>query len=199
MFFLRRPLCCLRRPTMSTFKALQHLYSLGASSPDLLPHLYFLIRNDDEEKYLTGLRGPDLSRLVNFLDEVCVLPLVLFELTNQGPQALDTAPITDDVSRRCLHKLQAICGKRRTLPSSYVISGNLSTDGDKPVASGGFSDVWQGIYDERRVCIKRLRTTQQNRRVVERVCLRFGIFVLHPLRDTAAHRGSARRQSCGSD
>ena len=156
---------------MSTSKALQHLYSLGASSPDLLPHLYCLIRNDDEEKYLTSLRGSELSRLVDFLDEVCVLPLVLSELTNRGLQALDTTPVTDDVSRRCLHKLQAICGKRRILPSSYNVSGNLSTDGDNPVASGGFSDVWQGVYDGRRVCIKRLRITQQNHRTVERVGL----------------------------
>ena len=57
-------------PTMSTPQALQHLYSLDASSPDLLRYLYYLIRTDEEEQYLTSLRGSELTSLVDFLDEV---------------------------------------------------------------------------------------------------------------------------------
>ncbi|KAF9779311.1 CNH domain-containing protein [Thelephora terrestris] len=136
---------------MSTSQVLQHLYTLDTSSPDLLRYLYYLIQNDDEEQYVSSLQGSELTRLVDFLDG-----------------ALDVIPITDDVSRRCLHKLQAICGRHKILPSSYNISGDLTIIDDDPVASGGFSDVWEGTYDGKKVCIKRLRITQQTRQVIEK-------------------------------
>ncbi|KAF9789636.1 kinase-like domain-containing protein [Thelephora terrestris] len=134
---------------MSTSQVLQHLYSLDTSSPDLLRYLYYLIQNDDEDQYLSSLQGSELTRLVDFLDG-----------------ALDVIPITDDVSRRCLHKLQAICGRHKILPSSYNIPGDLTIIDDDPVAFGGFSDVWEGTYDGKKVCIKRLRITQQTRKVI---------------------------------
>lgn len=59
---------------MSTSQILQHLYSLDTSSPDFLRHLHCLIRNDEEEDYLSSLQGSELVRLVNFLDTVCPLP-----------------------------------------------------------------------------------------------------------------------------
>ena len=67
---------------MSASQVLQYLYSLGASSPDLLPHLYCLIQNDDEEQYLSGLQGSELAQLVDFLDEVQALFPTLSLLTN---------------------------------------------------------------------------------------------------------------------
>ena len=67
---------------MSTSKVLQSLYSLGVSSPDLLPNLYCLIRNDEEENYIASLRESELSRLVDFLDEVRILPFVYLQLMN---------------------------------------------------------------------------------------------------------------------
>ena len=66
-------LCLL---AMSTSRALQRLHSLGTSSPDLLRCLYDLIQSDDEEQYLTSLRGSELTRLVDFLDRVRSSPLV---------------------------------------------------------------------------------------------------------------------------
>ncbi|KAF9779315.1 CNH domain-containing protein [Thelephora terrestris] len=136
---------------MSTSRVLQHLYALGTSSTDLLRNLYCLFQNDEEEQYLSSLQGSDLTRLVDFLD-----------------QALDVTPIADDVTRRCLHKLQTICGNHTTLPSSYFIPGDVSRVGVEPVASGGFADVWEGTYGGNRVCIKCLRISQQSRQGVER-------------------------------
>lgn len=68
-------------------------------------------------------------------------------------QVLNVIPTADDVSRRCLYKLQAICNHHGVLPTSYDVSGNLSKIGDGPVTSGGFSDIWEGIHDGRRVCV----------------------------------------------
>ena len=52
---------------------LQHLYSLDPSSPGILRLIYGLIRHDEREQYLSSLRGPELARLVDFLDEVRAL------------------------------------------------------------------------------------------------------------------------------
>ena len=55
---------------MSTCQVLQYLYSLGTASPNLPSYLYRLIQCDEEDQYLSGLQGSELTRLVDFLDEV---------------------------------------------------------------------------------------------------------------------------------
>ena len=108
---------------MSTSQVLQRLYSLDTSSPDFLRHLYCLIQNDEEDQYLSSLRGSELTRLVNFLDEVCPLFLAFPQLTKQKQtvRILGAAPIVDDMFRRCLHKLRVICSDHAILPSWYTI------------------------------------------------------------------------------
>jgi len=59
---------------MSTYWILHRLYSLDPSSLDFSCNLYCLIRRDEREQYLTSLQGPELARLVDFLDEVRALP-----------------------------------------------------------------------------------------------------------------------------
>lgn len=59
---------------MSTSQVLQHLYSLDTSSSDFLRCLYCLFRSDEEEQYLFTLQGSELTRLVDFLDEVRFFP-----------------------------------------------------------------------------------------------------------------------------
>ena len=61
-------------PAMSASQILQHLYLLDASSPDISRLVYSLIRRDEEERYLSSLKGLELARLVDFLDEVRALP-----------------------------------------------------------------------------------------------------------------------------
>ena len=57
-------------PAMSASQILQHLYLLDSSSPDISRLVYSLIRRDEEEQYLSSLKGLELARLVDFLDEV---------------------------------------------------------------------------------------------------------------------------------
>jgi hypothetical protein len=43
------------------------------------------------------------------------------------------------------------------LPSSYTLSPSLLNVSPHPVASGGPGDVYEGILDGSKVCIKRIR------------------------------------------
>jgi len=157
-------------PTMSTSQALQQLYSLDISSPNLSRHLYCLIQRDDEDQYLSSLRGSELDRLVDFLDEVRTLPVALPPVTERIPQVLDAIPATDDVFRQCLHKLQTICGHHMTLPSSHNVSGDLARVGGYPISvDGGTADVWEGTHGGRKVCIKCPRVCMEDLRTVTQV------------------------------
>lgn len=154
---------------MSAYQLLQHLYSINTSSPDFPRLLYGLIRQDEEEKYSSSLEGPELARLVNFLDDVCTLPLAFRSVTKQTLQALSVVPNTDDVSLQCLNKLQAICGHHRILPSSYTVSGEIARVGDRPIALGGFADVWEGTHSGKKVCVKWLRVSLNNDETLNKV------------------------------
>jgi len=159
---------------MSTSQVLQHLYSLDISSPNLSRSLYRLIQRDEEDQYLSSLRGPKLDRLVNFLDEVRALSFAFHLVTDQILQALGTISATDDVYRQCLHKLQAICGQHMILPSSHDISGDLVKVGDHPISlEGGTADVWEGTHGGRKVCIKSPRATVEDLEAVTRVCIQY--------------------------
>jgi len=56
-----------------------------------------------------------------------------------------------------------------TLPSSYNLSGGLTRVGNRPIAIGGIADVWEGIHDGRKVCIKYPRVSMKNRQTVTKV------------------------------
>jgi len=154
---------------MSASQVLQYLYSLDTSSPNLSRYLYCLIQLDEEEKYLSGLQGSELYQVVEFLDRVRTLPPAFFPVTEQILQALDAIPPTDDVYRQGLHKLQAICGRNTTLPSSHNVSGDLVTLGDCPIANGGFADVWEGTHGGGKVCIKCPRVYKEDLKAITQV------------------------------
>ena len=59
---------------MATSQVLTHLYSIDTSSPEFSRYLYRLIQHDEEEGYLSTLQGPELLKLVDFLDAVLSLP-----------------------------------------------------------------------------------------------------------------------------
>ena len=168
-----------RSAHMSAPQLLQHLYSLGASSPDISRLIYGLIRHDEDEQYLSTLQGSELTKLVDFLDEVRALRSVFHLVMKQIPQALGAISTADDVYRQCLRKLQAICGDNMTLPSSYTISGDLTRVGDEPVAFGGFADVWVGTHCSTKVCIKALRVTLNDDPTLAKVCIGTPFFRVH--------------------
>jgi len=164
---------------MSASQILQHLYSLDTSSPGISRLIYALIHHDDDEKYLSTLRGSELTKLVDFLDEVRTLRLVFRFVMKRFSQALGAISTADDVSRQCLRKLQAICGDNMTLPSSYAVSGDLARVGDDPVAFGGFADVWEGTRSDTKVCIKALRVTLNDDPTLAKVCIGALFFRVH--------------------
>jgi len=154
---------------MPASQVLQQLYSLDTSSPDFSRLLYGLIRQDEEEKYSSNLKGLELARLMDLLDEVRALLLAFHPVTKQTPQALSAIPTTDDVSRQCLYKLQAICGYHMALPSSYTVSGEITRVGDRPIALGGFADVWEGTHGDRKVCVKSFRVSLNDDQTLKKV------------------------------
>jgi len=188
-------------PTMSTPRILHRLYTLDPSSPGFLRNLHSLIRHDREERYLASLQGSELARLVDFLDQVRTLPSAFCTVTKRAPQTLSDIPADDDVSRQCLHKLQAICGRRTTLPSSCVIStDDLTRVGDHPIALGEITDVWEGTYRGKRVFIKALKAPLGDDQTIRKVCAWCGTSLSPLLKDTrgpCSH--SAKRPLPGRD
>jgi len=50
-----------------------------------------------------------------------------------------------------------VCSATERLPTSAVLTAGLEKRGTIAVASGGFTDIWQGYYNEAQVAIKDLR------------------------------------------
>ena len=183
---------------MPVSEDLQTLYSLDTFSLDFSRQLYRLIRNDEKGQYLTGLQGPELTKLVEFLDKVRPVPSALHQFTRQAPQALGVVPTTDDVARACLHKLQAICGHHAILPSSYIVSGEIDRVGDEPIILGAIADVWEGAHGSNRVSIKCLRTSLTNK-AFKRVRILCGTSLSRLLKNTHGPRShSSERPLCGN-
>lgn len=61
--------------------------------------------------------------------------------------------------RQILRKLQSICTSRKRIPTSHVLPLSRLNINKNHIASGGFSDVFQGTYDDLGVCVKRLRVS----------------------------------------
>ena len=161
---------------MSASWILHRIYSLDTPPLDLLrPYIYCLIRHDEEDQYLSSLQGPRLARLVDFLNKVCTLHAAFFPVTKRAPQIISAIPADDDLFRQCLHKLQAICGHRATLPSSYIISGEFARVGDGPIASGDTADIWEGTYCGEKVAIRSLKVTLSDDRTLDKVRTWYGM------------------------
>ena len=157
---------------MSTFWTLHRLYSLDPSSLDFSRRLRSLIRHDEEEQYLTSLQGPELARLVDFLDEVRVSPSAFCPVTKRILQTLSAISADDDLSRKCLHKLQAVCSRRAALPYSCIFSGKIAKMSDNLITLGGITDVWECNYRGMGVSTKSLKVPLDNDQTLRKVCIR---------------------------
>ena len=180
---------------MSTPWILHRLYTLDPSSLDFLRHLYCLIQHDEEDQYLSSLQGPELTRLVDFLDEVRALLLAFFPATKRALQALSAISTNDKVSRQCLRKLQAICGHRAVLPSSYIISNEVTRVGDGPIALGPIADVWEGDHRGKRVSIKSLRVSLDDDETLKKVRVPYGTSSLRLLKKICGRRRRCLKRS----
>ena len=183
---------------VSTSRILQRIYSFDTSPPDFLHHVYYLIQYDEEEQYLTSLQGPELARLVDFLDKVHPVPSAYHQFTKQTLQALGAIPTTDDLARECINKLQAICGHHAILPSSYIASGQIARVGDGPVALGVIADVWEGTCRSKKVSIKCLRVPTENYQTIKKVRIRYRTSSSRLLKNTRGRCShSPKRRSSG--
>ena len=71
-------------------------------------------------------------------------------------------------------RVRQLCGWTGLLPTSHTIPGKLIQTTEHPIACGGYADVWEGIYDDKRVVIKALRVyknedVQKIRKVIRHV------------------------------
>lgn len=53
--------------------------------------------------------------------------------------------------------LAKLCNACSVLPTSYNIPGDIELIRNHPHKSGGFADVWEGIYGDEKVAIKALK------------------------------------------
>ena len=58
------------------------------------------------------------------------------------------------------------------LPSSYTVSGEITRVGDRPIALGGFADVWEGTHGDKKVCVKWLRVALNDDETFNKVRIR---------------------------
>ena len=63
-------------------------------------------------------------------------------------QIIDTLRGDPELRRRCIRALRKTCGLYGILPTSHTVPFKLTKPGQRPFASGGFSDVWR-LNDER--------------------------------------------------
>ena len=123
--------------------------------------------------------------------------LRLFISLRTTPQALSAIPTTDNIARECLHKLQAICAHRTTLPSSYIVSDDLARVGDHPIALGGVTDTWRGTYRGGNVFIRSLKGDLSDDQTLKKVRVRCGVYLLGLLKTCGYYSRSSERLLCG--
>ena len=101
--------------------------------------------------------------------------MALLEVFDKVRSVKCAIPQTDSQHRSTVQALQAttydvtifkrfrqLCGRTGLLPTSHTIPERLIQTTEHPVASGGFGDVWEGIYDDKRVAIKALRVYKRD-------------------------------------
>ena len=110
---------------------------------------------DDEEykRCVPSIQGDNLVWLVDYLDKVCRHVSLLHSLFKLS-QVLGSLNPTSPDFRKFLRDLRDICDARVILPTSYIVSPSLCR---QHVACVGFDDVYEGILDGLRVCVKRFR------------------------------------------
>ncbi|OCH92026.1 kinase-like protein, partial [Obba rivulosa] len=71
---------------------------------------------------------------------------------------LDTIDTSDHLRRKSFDLLRRICGQNHIIPKSFTLPPNaVRLISERPEASGGFADIWRGIYSGRTVAFKVFR------------------------------------------
>lgn len=64
-----------------------------------------------------------------------------------------------DLEKKMFGILRKVCGSQIILPRSFILSDNITKEGDVPFARRGFADIWEGRYNGNIVCIKAPRVS----------------------------------------
>lgn len=120
----------------------------------------------------------DPQAYIDSLDKVrpgLLYPRLLSFNTPWGFQAIAILSTESDIHERCVRALSRVCGIYGLLPDSHKIRSNL-TNGQHPIASGGFSDIWKATNEQGEVfAVKVLRMYEGNAgqvtKVGRRVCV----------------------------
>lgn len=129
--------------------------SLIGGLATLTTHLGSLSVDQDPDDLCKALRSAFTER--------DLYKMYLSFLAEDGPrvqtllEVFDKALTTPQDDIRIFKKFRQLCGRAGTLPTSHLIPEALIKTTEHPIASGGFGDVWEGIYNDQRVAIKALR------------------------------------------
>ena len=73
-------------------------------------------------------------------------------------KVLDIIDRSDRLRRIAFDLLRRICGLNHIVPNSFTLSPDfIQLVSDRPEASGGFADIWRGLYKGRSVAFKVFR------------------------------------------
>ena len=74
-------------------------------------------------------------------------------------KALQAARLDTKLSNHAFTLLRKLCGTIGHLPSSYLLSDKFDISG-MPRASGGFSEIWMGVFKGEVIAVKSLRVSE---------------------------------------
>jgi len=126
----------------SSSMSLTHLKRLDPLKADeFTESLRNTLHSNNYRAFVAGLQDGETIVFIDFL-----------------ARALDFTRTDHELFRKCLYTLRKICSETAQLPSSYYIQPTqLVREGEHPIASGGFSDVWAGTFGQRKVALKYLK------------------------------------------
>ena len=165
---------------------------LGALCCSMLPYRFwrrwkpteFFLESETTSDRASSVRSKGSGhsfRTIRQLGELCMsvgvqstpyasrnlLGLVCSWLLNRGaPSTQDYRPTqalqatTRDVA--IFKRFRRLCDRTGLPPTSHIIPQKFVQTTGQPVTSGGFGDVWEGIYNGKRVAIKALRVHKED-------------------------------------
>ena len=137
------------------------LPAVDMSTTESVSNIRSLIHSPSWIATARNLRGEEAQGLIDLIDRVSGIwlpfPNAPWRLrTELGAQAITLPDLDEKLRRQCLHLLYKVCKSCEMLPASYTLQQESICAG-KIRSYGGFADVSEGEYLERRVAIKHLR------------------------------------------
>ncbi|KAJ7306963.1 kinase-like domain-containing protein, partial [Mycena albidolilacea] len=120
--------------------------ALREDEEQLAKNIVAILYSDSEQKAVLNLRGNSAQNFLDVLQDVDCQQILDKGLLLQKEH--------NSKARRTIVKLSQACDK---LPSTLFISGVTRPD-EHPSFGGGFGDIYQAVYQEKRVALKHMRT-----------------------------------------